>query len=247
MTTAEAVRAITRIAPAGDEAAVVEFEPAISRAINAKVRALDRAVVAANWPEVRATVPAYRSLLIYYDPVASSFSDLASRIRALSDIAGGAPVRARRWRIPICYELGSSDDLAALSTAVGLTIPQIIQQHAEPEYLVYMIGFSPGFAYLGELALALEIPRKATPAPSVPANAIQIGGRQTALSSMAMPSGWYVVGRTPVPMYMQGRQRPFLLEGGDRVQFEIISSAEFDRLAKTFALTESEPAWDWVV
>ena len=220
-----------RVAPAGDAALVVEFGDVIARAVNDRVRMLDAVVRAAALSEIIATVPTYRSLLVYYDPSRTSYTTLAERLRTLE---GGAPAAlrpARRWAIPVCYgdELGF--ELEDVARHARLSSDAVVCLHTELEYMVYMIGFSPGFAYLGELPPALGIPRKTVPRPLVPAGTIQVGGMQTAISSMPMPSGWYIVGRTPAAMYDPRRPFPFLLDAGDRVRFVPIDRAEFDRLA----------------
>jgi KipI family sensor histidine kinase inhibitor len=232
---------IIRIAPAGDEALVVEFVPVISREVNRHVRTLFRALLKADLAEIKGLVPSYRSLLVYYDSAAISFDHLVERILEVHRLAVNTNSSARRWRLPVCYGLDCRDDLNDLADRLEMPVDSVVRAHSDPTYMVYMIGFSPGFAYLGELRPELEIPRKTIPAALVPANAIQIGGRQTAVSSMPMPSGWYVVGRCPVPMFDPSRERPFLLEGGDLVSFESITEADFDRLAELSARNAFAP------
>lgn len=238
---AEARSNVRRLVPAGDEALVIEFDAVVSRAVNAEVRAFDRALRLAGWREVRAVVPSYHSLLVYYDSTKVGFHDLAARIRQIDAAAGRAGERNRRWRLPVCYGLDCEADIADLAASLNLSCEDIVAAHANVEYSVYLLGFSPGFAYLGELPQNLQIPRKSVPSARVPANAVQLAGQQTAVSSMPMPSGWYVVGRTPAAMFDAARDRPFLLEGGDLVTFEPIDRAEFDRLASAGTL----PPWEW--
>jgi KipI family sensor histidine kinase inhibitor len=237
---------IVRIAPAGDEALVVDFPAVISREVNRHVRKLFRALSKAGPAEVRDVVPSYRSLLVYYDSNAVWFENLAERIREIHRVATSTGTPARRWTIPVCYGQDCRDDLDDLADRLKMAVDAVVCAHSRPTYMVYMIGFSPGFAYLGELPPELEIARKAVPAAQVPANAIQIGGRQTAVSSMPMPSGWYVVGRSPVAMFDPARDRPFLLEGGDLVSFEPTTTADFDRLSGLAARKAFFPHWEFV-
>lgn len=206
---------------------MVELGAGIDRASNALVRGLDAALSAASVPGIRGTVPSYRSLLVYYDPLVLSYADLIDRIRALAASPLGERIQGRKWLLPVLYGEECDADLVALAEKLRMSPSEVIEAHTGPQYLVYMMGFSPGFAYLGELPARLEVPRKLVPAKSVPANSIQVGGAQTAVSSMPMPSGWYVIGRTPALMYDLRRERPFLLSGGDSVSFFPIKASEF--------------------
>jgi KipI family sensor histidine kinase inhibitor len=236
---------IHRIVPAGDEAIVVELGASISREVNKSIRDLETALIQAGWPEIVATVPSYRSLLVYFDPVSVSFDELAQRIRTLSQHRAAANQRVRRWTLPVCYGGDYGPDLNDLATKLGLSADEIIRTHSTAEYMVYLIGFSPGFAYLGELPKTLEVPRKTIPAPLVAPNTIQIGGQQTAISSMPMPSGWYIVGRTPLKMYQPANPKPFLLEGGDLIRFEPIVPSEFDSICAKVECGTFEARWEW--
>ena len=236
---------IHRIAPAGDQALVIELGPSISREVNKSVRDLDTAIIQAGWPEIVATVPSYRSLLVYFDPVSVSFDELTQRIRTLSRHKTAANTQVRRWTLPVCYGGDYGPDLNDLTAKLGLPADEIIRTHSGTEYMVYLIGFSPGFAYLGELPKALEVPRKTTPAPLVAPNTIQIGGQQTAISSMPMPSGWYVVGRTPIRMYQRANPKPFLLEGGDLIRFEPIVPSEFKDISAKVERGAFQAFWEW--
>lgn len=203
----------------------------IDRASNALVRALDAALSAESWPGIRGTVPSYCALLVYYDPVVISYAELTACLRTLAASAKHQHTPARKWRLPVLYGAECQADLVELAGLLQMSPAEVVEMHSAPEYMVHMMGFSPGFAYLGELPKRLEIPRKLVPAKSVPANAIQVGGAQTAVSSMPMPSGWYVIGRTPAKMYDLRRAQPFLLTGGDSVVFYAINADEFAALS----------------
>lgn len=234
-----------RIAPAGDQALVVEFEPRISREVNERVRSIEAAVIQSNWSEIIAVVPSYRSLLIFYEPAQVTFTEIADKIRVLTNQGQKSVKRTKRWRLPVCYDQPCGMDLELLSSKLGLSPKDITRIHSAEEYMVYMIGFSPGFAYLGDLPAELEVPRKTVPNPEVPPNTIQIGGKQTAVSSMPMPSGWYIVGRTPIKMFDPARNPPFLLEGGDFVSFTQIDGDEFLRISSLIESGTFDPEWTW--
>jgi KipI family sensor histidine kinase inhibitor len=230
---------------AGDQAVVVELGDDISRATNARVRRLDRALRESAIEGVIDTVPSYRSLLVYYEPRSISHTDLIEMLKSILSEASGANERTKRWHLPVLYGAECAADLSALAGKVGHSEEEIIRIHSGAEYMVYMVGFSPGFSYLGELPRALEVPRKLVPARSVPANSIQIGGAQTAVSSMPMPSGWYIVGRTAVWMYDLRRTSPFLLAAGDLVRFHPVGAGEFAALGERAERGELEPDWEW--
>lgn len=230
-----------RFAPAGDSALVVEFGRTISRALNKRVRDLDATVRATGLPEVVATIPSYSSLLIYYNPDVARFGVLVGKLKKLLSGAQSESPSSRRWKLPVCYGGEIGFDLDAATAELRLSAGKVVAIHAATEYMVYMIGFSPGFAYLGELPEQLSIPRKATIVPDIPSGTIQIGGVQTAISSMPMPTGWYVIGRTPVMLFDIRRNNPFLLEAGDLVRFVPISFDEFYSLSEAAKRGEYTP------
>jgi len=230
-----------RFTPAGDAALVVEFGRSVSRVLNKRERDLDTAVRSNALPEVIATIPAYTSLLIYYKPNLAPFGALVAKLqKLLSATHDEAPPR-RRWILPVCYGGEIGFDLDAIAEQLHLSAAEVVAMHAATEYMVYMIGFSPGFAYLGELPARLSIPRKSTIVTNIPPGTIQIGGVQTAISSMPMPTGWYVVGRTPVMLFDIRRQNPFLLDAGDFVRFVPIRPEEFHALAQAANRGEYAP------
>jgi KipI family sensor histidine kinase inhibitor len=218
-----------RILPCGDAALTVEFGAEIDPALNARVLALDPR--AAALPGVVETVPTYRSLLVHYDPAATGFAALADALLALSEERseeGGVPGRA--WRVPVVYGGAFGIDLDDLAARHGLDPDEVIARHAAPEYRVYMIGFAPGYAYLGGLDPALATPRRESPRMRTPAGTIAIGGVQASVASIEAPSGWHLLGRTPVRAFMPGRDPIFVLRPGDRVRFEPVPASAWDAL-----------------
>jgi len=223
------VTPIPRILPCGDAALAVEFGSTIDPRLNARVLALD-ARVNAGVAGVVETVPTYRSLLVHYDPVATEFETLSSTLLDLSSDLPDEPVEGRLWKIPVVYGGPFGIDLEDVAERHGLTPAQVIEKHSAPIYRVYMIGFVPGYAYLGGLDPDLATPRRETPRTKTPAGTISIGGIQAVVASIEAPSGWHLLGRTPVRSFELDRDPVFLLDAGDRVRFEPIAASRWDEL-----------------
>jgi KipI family sensor histidine kinase inhibitor len=218
---------------AGDQALVVEFGDTIDARLNRLVQALDRRVAEVAIDGVIECVPTYRSLMIVYDPLRVGSAALRKRIAKLmpksAEAEAGAP--ARRWTIPVAYGGVHGLDLDDVARRHDLSSDEVIALHSGAEYRVYMIGFSPGLAYLGGLPEPLHTPRRTSPRLRVPPSSVAIGGIQAAVFSVEIPSGWHLLGRTPERMFNLRRTQPFLLGAGDRVRFRPISPTEYDRLA----------------
>lgn len=228
-----------RLLLAGDTALTVELGDTVDPAINARVIALDRALADAGLAGLVETVPTYRSLQIHYDPEAISAETLIAAVERLAVGLDDTPVPGRRWTVPVAYGGQHGIDLEAVAERTGLTADQVIERHMAGDYRVYMIGFQPGFTYLGGLDPKLHLPRRETPRLKTPAGTISIGGIQAAVASIEAPSGWHLLGQTPVRAFDAGRADPFLFRPGDRIRFEHISAADFDRLSQR----ASEEGW----
>ncbi|MFD1911217.1 5-oxoprolinase subunit PxpB [Halodurantibacterium flavum] len=220
-----------RILPLGDQALSFQIGEDIDAAANARVIALADALDAEGIAGVLDRVPTYRSLLVRYDPETIRGAQLGARLSALYAGLGPQAGGGRLWRVPVLYGGTAGLDLDALAAEKGMSADDLIALHMGAEYRVYMIGFAPGFAYLGGLPEALHAPRLATPRQQIPAGAVGIGGRQASINSVAGPSGWRFIAGTPVRLFDPRRDAPFLLQAGDRVRFERIDAGEFERLA----------------
>lgn len=220
-----------RILAAGDGALVVEFGDVIDPAVNDRVLALDARVADAEIRGVVETIPTYRSLQVVYDPLVVAARDLVPRLHKLAEKRGRAARKASQWTVPVCYGGDFGEDLAWVAETHGMTPDEVIALHSEGTYRVYMIGFTPGFAYLGGLPEALHTPRRENPRTRVPAGSIAIGGQQAAVFSVEAPSGWHMLGRTPVRTFDLRREPPFLIAPGDIVRFAAIDAAGFEALA----------------
>ncbi|CAH1650734.1 MAG: 5-oxoprolinase subunit PxpB [Chelatococcus sp.] len=233
-----------RVRPCGDTALTVEFGDAVDPALNAKVLALDEALKARPLAGVVETVPTYRSLLVHLDPVAADPAALAEALLALAADPPPGEASARRWRIPVVYGGEFGADLADVAAQHGLSQSALIEAHCAPVYRVYMIGFLPGFTYLGGLDPGLATSRRAEPRALIPASSVIIGGAQAAISSIAGPSGWHLLGRTPVRPYQPGRDPAFLIAAGDEIVFEPVAADRWLALDK--AAGAGEPVADLV-
>ncbi len=222
-----------RILAAGDCALSAEFGNAISEEINGRVMAMDAAVRAAEIPGVTETVPTYRSLLVCYDPYVISFGVLSRRLRGLArklDASAAGPKRV--VEIPVCYGGKYGEDLADVARLTGLSEDEVVRLHASRDYRIYMLGFLPGFAYLGGMDKRLAVPRLATPRQAIPAGSVAIGGEQTGVYPMASPGGWRLIGMTPVKPYDPQRAGPILYHAGDFIRFRPIPEPEFQAIQK---------------
>jgi KipI family sensor histidine kinase inhibitor len=210
----------------------VELGDEISPEINTRVRALAHLVQHRALRGVSETVPSYRALLVYYDPLVIDYDEVCRRLRVLVDEATPAALPpARCIELPCCYDEELGLDLVAAAERLGLTIDELVKLHAGAEHLVYFIGFTPGLPYMGGMPERLHIPRLPTPRVRVPAGSVSIGGTQCCIYPVESPGGYWVLGRTPVPLYDPGAADPILLRPGDRVTFRPIDRAEFEAIA----------------
>jgi len=224
-----------RILPSGDTALIVEFGRSIDPAVNRQVLALDRTVASEAIPGVLETIPTYRSLLVHYDPVQVGFVALSETLLSLARLPVPAESAVRRWRVPVVYGGDYGADLDDVARAHGISTSEVIAKHTGCEYRVAMIGFTPGFAYLSGLDPDIATPRRESPRTETPPGTISIGGVQACVQCLAAPSGWHLLGRTPVRTFHPHRDPVFLMEPGDAVNFHAIAADEFaamDRAAE---------------
>lgn len=220
-----------RYLAAGESALVVEFGDTIDPRIHGRVLALDAAIGQANWEGVIETVPTYRSLMIHFDPRRWAPEALADALAGLDYAAAPPRTRQQLWRIPACYDLPHSEDIAEVAALLGLSPARIIGLHLSARYRVYMYGFAPGFTFLGGLPEELTIPRRVVPRGPVLPGSLLIAGGQALIAGCAMPTGWYAIGRTPVKMFDFRREQVLLAGVGDELCFERIDPAAFDAMS----------------
>ena len=228
------VAPLYRIVPAGDSALVVELEARIDPEVNARVIALAEAVQAAGLAGVRDVVPTYRSLAIYFDPLRTDFNALNDCIRREALRAGGTSGVGREpLRIPVCYGGEFGADLSAVGAFAHATEDEVVRMHTAATYRVFMLGFVPGFAYMGIVDQRIAMPRHAVPRVRVPSRSVAIAGVQTGIYPAETPGGWQLIGRTPIKPFDPDRPEPFLMKAGDAVQFYAIEREEYDRVVKS--------------
>ncbi len=224
-----------RLLPSGDSAITVEFSRNIDDTANRRVLALDRTIAREPIVGVTETVPTYRSLLVQYYPVQVGFDALSEQLAALAQLPVPPLATTRRWRIPVVYGGEHGIDLEDVARTLNTTPDDIVARHVAGDYRVAMIGFTPGWSYLSGLEHQLHMPRRQNPRLLTPAGTISIGGVQTGVQCLAGPSGWHLLGRTPVRTYQLHRDPTFLLEPGDAVTFTAVDArtfAEQDRAAE---------------
>jgi KipI family sensor histidine kinase inhibitor len=168
---------------------------------------------------------------VYFDPLITDQRRLETAARAAGDAPAVAEAAGRQVRIPVCYGGEFGPDLAEVARFAGLDEAGVVARHAGGSYRVFMIGFVPGFAYMGSVDAAIAAPRRASPRPRVPAGSVGIAGAQTGVYPRETPGGWQLIGRTPAALFDPDRAEPCLLAPGDAVRFEAIDRAAFDRLA----------------
>ena len=225
-----------RLLPSGDSAITVEFSRKIDEEANRRVLALDRTLAREPIAGVSETIPTYRSLLVHYDPMQIDFATLGRKLIELALRPVPASANARHWRIPVAYGGEYGVDLEDVAKTLGTTSDDIVARHVAGDYRVAMIGFTPGWSYLSGLPDFLQMSRRQNPRLLTPAGTISIGGVQAGVQCLAGPSGWHLLGCTPVRTYQLHRDPIFLLEPGDRVQFYQIDAkayVELDRAAET--------------
>lgn len=222
-----------KIIRASDSSLLVEFGSVIDPKLHRRVLNLFHALQAERDSRIRNLHPAYASLLIDFDPLQLSHEDLEAQTLAWCEREKVAQEENPRVLvIPVCYDAEFGPDLADVAEHNALTLDDVIRLYTEPEYLVYFLGFSPGFAYLSGLAPRLRTPRLATPRTRVPAGSVGIAGNQTGVYPIDSPGGWRLIGRTPLRMFDAGATPPTRLQAGDAIRFVSISRAEFERLAQ---------------
>ncbi len=205
-----------QIVPAGDRALLVTLSSTVDPAVLGELLSLDRALQDRRPQGLIGTVTAYGSLLCHYDPAFTSADRLQERIRELEGRPSTSFPLAPIADVPTLYD---GPDLADVAMATNLPPAQVIDRHADREYLVYCVGFAPGFTYCGELPPELAVPRKASPRRSVPAGSVAIAGRQTGIYAVESPGGWDLIGRTDLRLFDPAADPPARFKPGDRLRF----------------------------
>jgi KipI family sensor histidine kinase inhibitor len=224
------VRYLPRFLNMGDQGLVVEFSDIIAESVFAEVNSLHKELLQDLPLGVVELVPTYRSLLIVYDPLSTTCEELKGIVTRripndLQQISGG-----RLIEIPVCYGGEYGPDLDELAAYCKLTVAEVIAEHTGRDYLIYMIGFTPGFPYLGGLSERIACPRLPNPRTLVPKGSVGIAETQTGIYPLDSPGGWRLIGRTPKQLFAPSQEEPFLLAAGDRLRFVPVSQKEYLQL-----------------
>jgi KipI family sensor histidine kinase inhibitor len=205
---------VVEIEPLGDRALTVRLGDVIDATLAARARAL--AARLRETAGVQDTVAGYATVTLFYDPAATDYRSMAATAESLLATAAAQPAAGVEHVIPVRYD---GPDLDEVAHRTGLATSDVIARHQAGVYTVYLIGFVPGFAYLGDLDPALSLPRRDAPRTRVPAGSVAIAGRQTAVYPLSTPGGWHLIGQTDVSMFDPTADPPATLAAGDRVRF----------------------------
>ncbi|HWC13222.1 MAG TPA: 5-oxoprolinase subunit PxpB [Actinomycetota bacterium] len=218
------------IGPLGDAAVVVCFGDAIDPEIHDKVMSFAQQIDSSPPPGLVEHVPAFTTVTLVYDPLVRSFDEFHAAVLDMLGSVAPRTVTAERdpVEIPVCYGGEHGPDLDFVAAHNDVTPDEVIDIHSGTTYVVYMIGFAPGFPYLGAMSPRIAAPRLDTPRQAVPAGSVGIAGSQTGIYPIATPGGWRLIGRTPMQLFRARAQTPSLLAAGDRVRFVAITPAEYD-------------------
>tara|TARA_R110002096_G_scaffold119038_6_gene257777 strand:- start:133 stop:816 length:684 start_codon:yes stop_codon:yes gene_type:complete len=215
--------------PIADTGILISFGDHINDDIHAQVLAMDRAVVNANLLGVTEMIPTYAALYVGYDALQVDYATLCEHLTDLLGQGDRTAVTGKHWKIPVCYDDAFAPDLPALAQALDQTPEFVTSAHASAIYKVYMYGFAPGYAYMGGVPASIQHPRKSAPVMGVAPQSVMVAGSQALITTVTMPSGWWVIGRSAINPLQAHTENPFMFAVGDTVGFEPMSRADFDK------------------
>lgn len=218
----------TKYIVAGDKSLVVEFGNSISPGINAKIRSMVEVLDTEKIEGINEIIPTYRSILVLYDPLIIGFKELVEKLKIKeNDLKDSKESEITIIELPTVYGGEYGPDIDFVAKHNNLTVDEVIDIHSSRDYLVYMLGFTPGFSYLGGMSEKIETPRLQTPRTKIPAGSTGIAGKQTGIYPIDSPGGWQLIGRTPVKLYTPLEDPPVLLNAGDYVRFVPVDEKEY--------------------
>ena len=218
---------------AGDLSLVMEFGNSISSEINSKIRNMAKAIEENPIGGVKEIIPTYRSIQIMYDPLEIKVDDLIQELTSLeSSLQSSKEESFKVVQIPTLYGGEYGPDIGFVAKHNNISEEEVIKIHTGTDYLVYMLGFTPGFAFLGGMKEEIHTPRLQTPRTKIPAGSVGIAGAQTGMYPSETPGGWQLIGRTPIKLYDSTKEPPVLLNAGDYVRYVSVSKEEYDEILK---------------
>lgn len=217
--------------PAGDQSLVMEFGNTISPEINERIRNMVKAIDNSSVEGITELIPTYRSLQIFYNPLKIDYASLVSILENLENSLGDeADSSYRIFEIPTIYGGEYGPDIDFVAEDNNLSVEKVIEIHSSRDYLIYMLGFTPGFSYLGGMDERIATPRLENPRTRIPAGSTGIAGSQTGIYPIDSPGGWQLIGRTPIKLYNPEDDPPVLLKAGDYVRFKPVDEEEYRRI-----------------
>lgn len=213
-----------------DHAILVELGETIRDDIHARVLALDAAIARDPFPGFIESIPAFASLFVDFDPLVTDFAAVRQTLEAMLASATTFEAPSQEREVLVCYDEEFGPDLTEVARRTGKTVEEAIAAHLAGDYRVYMYGFAPGYAYLAGVPADLRVPRKSAAIRDIAAGSVLIAGPMCLVTTLVMPTGWWIIGRSPTRILGEDENRPVLLDVGDRVRFKRISRAEYDRL-----------------
>ena len=225
-----------KIKPMGDKALLVEMGEGIDPQVNARINALAALLSQYAPTGLETVVPTYRALMVNYDPLVLAPDTLEKTIAGLlGELDQARATQGKVVEIPVCYGGEFGPDMETVMAASGLDMDEVIRRHTAPEYLIYMVGFTPGFPFLGGMDESLSTPRLENPRTLVPQGSVGIANGQTGIYPVASPGGWQLIGRTPLRLFAPERENPFLYQAGDRIRFTPIDMDRYEEIQKAEA------------
>jgi len=226
---------LPKFRPVADHAVLVEFADAISDEAHAAVLRLDRAIAARPFDGFVEAVPAYVNILVRFDPLVTDHDAVEVGLQGLLSAGAEAVAEGALREVLVCYDAGLAPDLIEVARLTDMTPEAVIAAHLAGEYRVYLYGFAPGYAYLAGVPEPLRLPRKPVARRGVTAGSVIVAGPQCIVTTLTMPTGWWVLGRSPTRILTGDSERPFLFDVGDRVRFRRISRDELERAGRADA------------
>lgn len=215
----------------GDSAINVEFGNTISEEINKKIRAVASAIEINEVYGIMELVPTYRSLMIHYDPLKVDFYELVNTLKKIEGNLANIHLPAPHvTEIPVLYGGAWGPDIENVARHNNMTVEEVVEIHTSREYLIFMLGFTPGFPYLGGMDKRIAVPRLQTPRIRIPEGSVGIAGEQTGIYPVSSPGGWQLIGTTPIKLFDPLRENPILLKSGNCIKFKSINELEYERI-----------------